>query len=442
MKIIGIIAEYNPFHQGHQYHIEETRRITGADFIIAVMSGDFVQRGEPAVFDKYSRTEMALRGGADLVIELPSLAACGSAEDFAACGVSLLDHMGCVDGICFGSESGDTSALLPIARLLSDEPEAYRLQLKEYLRTGETFPKARELALSDYINSLSSSACDFRNPPVLSHLSEPNNILGIEYLKSLIKRGSSLSAYTVRRKGQGYNDKSKTSPDVFPSASALRSALKAGRHPSTVFPTAAPTVTPTDPAAVSPDDLTTAFPNDLTTAFHYDLTPVFPDDLSQILNWELLRMTESDTNLTCYADLSEDIAARLIRRRLDFTTFSGRIDQLKTRQYTYTRISRALTHLLLGITEGDMQMLRQMDHAPYARILGFRKSSSQLLSELKKQCDLPLITKTADAEKILSTEAFRIFRKDLYASHLYQSVLADKKGTCTPNEYTRSVIII
>lgn len=431
MKIIGIIAEYNPFHQGHQYHIEETRRITGADYIIALMSGDFVQRGEPAVFDKYTRSEMALRGGTDLVIELPSLAACGSAEDFASCGVSLFHHMGCVDGISFGSEHGDITALKQISGLLAEEPEAYRSLLKEYLRRGESFPKARELALTDYISS-----CGISNTweeTVISHpadglhlLSEPNNILGIEYLKALHRRSSTMAAYTVRRIGQGYNDKSAAAPGTFPSASAIRNALKTSWNENKDI-------------SKLPNDIIRSQSHDWSAA---SAVPVFPNDLSAILNWELLRLTEIGEDLTSFSGLSKDIADRLKNKLLDFTSFSGRIDQLKTKQYTYTRLSRALIHLLLNDTEKNYDLLRKLDYAPYIRVLGFRKDASVLLSALKKQSDLPIITKTADASKILSPEAYQVFRKDLYASHLYQTILSEKKGTRISNEYTRSVIII
>ena len=148
MKVVGIIAEYNPFHNGHAWQIREAQRLAGADFCIIAMSGDFVQRGAPAVFDKYTRTRMALCAGADLVLEIPPVFACGSAEDYASCGVALLDRLGIVDALCFGSECGQTKPLMDLARILCREPEAYRKRLKEELKNGLSFPLARQKGIS------------------------------------------------------------------------------------------------------------------------------------------------------------------------------------------------------------------------------------------------------------------------------------------------------
>ena len=166
IKTAGIIAEYNPFHNGHHYQIEQVRRQTGADYVIAVMSGDFVQRGEPAIFDKYTRTNMALRGGADLVVELPTLFATSSAEDFSACGVALLEKLG-TDILCFGSESGNLELLQKAADILVAEPEGWSILLQKYLKQGESYPSARSKACAEYT----------REPELSELLSSPNNIL-------------------------------------------------------------------------------------------------------------------------------------------------------------------------------------------------------------------------------------------------------------------------
>lgn len=225
MKTAGIIAEYNPFHNGHRYQIEELRARTGADFVIIAMSGDFVQRGEPAVFDKYTRTRMALNAGADLVLELPAAFATSSAEDFAACGVALFDKLGVVDLLCFGSECGDVTALEPVARLLAKEPEGYGKLLQERLSKGDSFPKAREWAVTEWMKrEINTDGADMQ-----ALLSSPNNILGIEYMKALIRRGSSIDPYTIQRNGQGYNDSdidAVADGQGFASASAIRKALR------------------------------------------------------------------------------------------------------------------------------------------------------------------------------------------------------------------------
>ena len=183
MKTIGIIAEYNPFHNGHAYQIAELKRKTNADFVVIAMSGDFVQRGAPAIIDKYCRAEMALLCGADLVIELPAVWAVSSAEDFAMAGVTLFDKMGCIDGICFGAESDQLPQLKSIAGVLAEEPDIYRSALSSYLKKGLAFPAARAAALSDYFKS---TGMNF----LISILDTPNNILAVEYLKALKRRNS------------------------------------------------------------------------------------------------------------------------------------------------------------------------------------------------------------------------------------------------------------
>ena len=200
MKVAGIIAEYNPFHKGHQYHIEETRKQTGADYVIAVMSGDYVQRGEPAIADKYMRTRMALSGGADLVIEMPVIYATASAEYFATAGIGILDRLGCVDYLSFGSEWADVEDYSSYATLFLEEPEEYRQILQEQLKRGKSFPEARAFTAGKLLfDSKPETAVEF--------LKEPNHILGLEYIKALRRRNSSIQPITVKRKGNHYHEK-------------------------------------------------------------------------------------------------------------------------------------------------------------------------------------------------------------------------------------------
>lgn len=418
MKTAGIIAEYNPFHNGHQYQINELRARTGADFIIIAMSGNFVQRGEPAVFDKYTRTRMALNAGADLVLELPAAFAVSSAEDFAACGVALFDKLNVVNLLCFGSECGTVAALEPAARLLAEEPESYRILLRKRLSLGDSFPKAREQAVTEWMKEKT----DTDEAALKTLLSSPNNILGMEYMKALLRRGSSIKPYTIQRNGQGYNDSNLDAVadgQTFASASAIRTALRGadftilGQMPGMEI---------TDSAA---------------------WTPVFPDDFSALLNYRLLSLAASGQDLTMFSDVSRELADRIGNRILEPGSYTERIGQLKTRQYTYTRVSRALLHILLGTTTAQIQNYRDRDYAPCARILGFRKSAGPLLAELKKNSRIPLISKVADAEKILTdAQALHSFRYDLYCAHLYQSVVYQKNGLLPRNEYTQPIVII
>ena len=215
MKIVGLITEYNPFHNGHLYHLEQALDITGADAAIALMSGNYVQRGAPAIMPKHLRAQVALEAGVPLVLELPVCYATGSAEYFASGAVSLFQRLGCVDAICFGSECGDYSLLERIAQVTAEEPEEYRFSLQEALREGMSFPLARQMALKQY----------FRDELPSEILEQPNNILGIEYIKALRRQNSPIKAYTIKRKVSGYHDEHLS--ESYSSASAIRRLLEA-----------------------------------------------------------------------------------------------------------------------------------------------------------------------------------------------------------------------
>ena len=424
IKAAGIIAEYNPFHNGHHYQIEEVRRQTGADYVIAAMSGDFVQRGEPAIFDKYTRTRMALQGGADLVVELPALFATSSAEDFASCGVALLEKLG-ADILCFGSESGNLELLQKAADILAVEPEGWNTLLQRYLKQGESYPSARSLAIAEYTGE----------PGLSELLSSPNNILAVEYLKALRKRNSSMTAVTIQREGGGYHDTALYQKDnvsgsqpFFASASALRNQILEKHYAAHAL--AAILATQIPPAAL-----------DALLAEGALAAPLSADDLTNLLNYRLLSAMQAQEDLSRFSDLSPELAARLTKQALQFASFSERIAQLKTKSYTYTRISRALLHLILGMTTEQTAQAKALDYAPYARILGFKKSAGPLLSHLREKSQIPLITKTADAKNILSPEAMSLLETDFYASHVYQSLLASR-GRSIRNEYTKSVIVL
>lgn len=413
MRTAGIITEYNPFHNGHLYHIQKTRELTGADFVVAVMSGDFVQRGAPALLDKYTRTEMALRAGVDLVLELPAVFAVSSAEDFAAAGVALLDKLGITDSLCFGSESGDIRPLSAVADILIRESEKYTEEIKIHLKNGNTFPKARSLA----VNACTEETV---GDGIGGLLNSPNNILGIEYIKALKRRSSSVKAVTVARMGSGYHDETMDGPVC--SATAIRRVLKEGW-------------------ANALCEVETAVPGPV-----FDLIkrscPVFSDDFTDLLNYTLLIAGQQGLRLEEYADVSEDLAARISRMTLDFLPFEERIASLKNRQYTYTRISRALLHIILDIKTEALVRFRAEDYVPYARVLGFRRNSAEVMKEIKRQGDIPLLTKVADAKQLLYGAGIELFEKDLLCSHLYQSVVQRKSGMRLKNEYTRGCVII
>lgn len=453
MKVIGIIAEYNPFHNGHAYQIETIRRQTGADYIVAAMSGDFVQRGTPAVIDKYARTSMALSCGVDLVLELPALWATASAEAFAGAGVMLFEKMGCADGICFGAESGNLPLLLQIADLLAVEPDDYRNALSSYLKGGLSFPAARGKAVCD---CLAEKSTPETIAELESLLREPNNILATEYLKALRRHHSSLTPYLIRRKGAGYHEETvRTAPPADPaaptaSATAIRHLLAAEAvNTGSIRHLPADDTTAHAALAASMPQAALATLTDYLNHF-----PVLTEnDFSAALGYLLLTATKE--RLTATGDCNVEIANRLLKNRHEFSSFSDFCTLNKSRDVTYTRIRRILLHLLLNIGYDDYGLGKSLGYIPYLRILGFRRDAAGLLSALKKSAAVPVIAKLADAADLLSPDAHAVLQKDVFAADLYEQTLVLKKNNechasqatrmsnkITPrSEYTRGIVL-
>lgn len=402
MRVVGLITEYNPFHNGHKYHIEKAKEVAHADFAIVVMSGNFVQRGAPAIMPKHLRAEAALKSGADLVIELPVFYATGTAEQFAYGAVSLLDKLGCVDAICFGSECGEIEPLKSLAKILCDEPAEYKDNLQFNLRLGMSFPLARQKAIQ--------AVCDSSHLAEL--LEQPNNILGIEYLKALYRLRSNIEPLTIRREISHYHDTELQ--EEFSSASALRSTIADGDFAQLYGQI---------PSACMP-----SLEDDYEVRY-----PVYADDFSLLLKYKLLN--ETSTSLTEYADVSEELANRICNRLNDYVSFDQFCELLKTKETTYTRISRALIHILLGVKKSDYHEIE------YARVLGFRSFSSVLLSELKNSSSIPLLTKLGK-DDTLSDLSRNMLENDVFASNLYESVVTEKFKTPFINELQHAIIKI
>jgi predicted nucleotidyltransferase len=433
MKTIGLITEYNPFHNGHKYHIEEAKRMTGADYIIAVMSGSFVQRGTPAIMDKYSRTAMALRNGIDLVLELPVCYATGSAEYFAQGAVALLDQLGVVDAICFGSEAGDISLLSKAADLLLTAPDALEDRLQEQLKEGLSYPVARVRALEHTLMQNGSS-----DAAILTDiLAEPNNILGIEYLKALKKLSSSMEPVTIQRIQAHYHDPVLSSSSesgagqanhpVISSATALRNAIHGiCETPGDALREALESV-PSDVAEYLSDNFQKTY-------------PMTVEDFASIIKYKLLE--EDCTSLTEYQDISPDLAKRL----KNYRNYPGSIAEytlkIKTKNMTLTRINRALIHLLLNIKTEDIKELQAHGYVPYARVLGIRKESSRLLKQIENYGNIPVITKVSRGKQQLDEIGLKLLTKDIFASHLYNQAVYDKYGTALENEYQHGILIL
>ncbi len=497
----GIIAEYNPFHRGHQYHIEETKRRTNAKYIVVAMSGDFVQRGEPALFSKALRARMALLSGADLVLELPAPFATGSAEDFALGAVSLLEGLGCVSFLSFGSESEDLGALTEAARILAEEPPSFSSLLKEKLRLGFSYPQARMAALK----------CSSLSEKGLKAIQEPNGLLGTEYLKAMLRQKSAMEPIAVRRQGLGYHNLE--IPDISPyrrplalkddenlhstgktngpnqpsgsygsnysssgygydcinghgsgygsghsnghsyaSASALRKAVTESlpqirqASPGPAFK-ASQSLLSQIPESLHPFYKAESISENKENGFNEGFFPLCPDDFSALLTCRILECMEKGGDFQEFSDISPELEGRLKGHGLSFLSFSERAKALKTRQYTYTRASRGLLHILLGIRREDMDAWRRSG-CPYARILGFKRQSAPLLRLIKEQGTIPLIAKAADAPENLSGASLRLWERSLYASHVYAAILHQTYASSPSfpkgreNEYGRPLVIL
>lgn len=416
-KTAAIIAEYNPFHNGHAYQIEETKKRTGADRVLVIMSGDFVQRGTPAIFDKYVRTRMALLGGADVVLELPVFYAGASAEYFARGAVRILDALNVVDFLSFGSEDGDISLLSKAARFLSQESGAFQVQLKKGLKKGLPFPVARKEALGTALTS------DPFLSPVADRLQvlldTPNNILAIEYCKALFSMKSRISPLTIKRQGSAYHDTGLT--HSLSSASALRKVLLSPK----TWDTRIQEIGLHQPAPVF------SYMQDILT--HYP--PITEEDFSLVLKYSLMRQNR-DT-LCTLSDVSPELSNRIYKNLDRFCSFSQFAALLKTRDITLTRVNRCLLHSLLSITQEEPAA-----QPSYVRLLGFRKNAAPLLRQIQDSSRIPLITKAADHPRLLSPQACTFFEKDLFASDLYETVLKNKLQEDFVSDLRKSPVIL
>jgi predicted nucleotidyltransferase len=389
MKVAAIIAEYNPFHQGHAFHLKETRAQTGADHVLVVMSGNHVQRGVPAMFDKYTRAQAALQNGADLVLELPPCAATGSAEYFAGGAIDLIHKTGVVTDLCFGSECGDLTQLLKPAQILTDEPERYRELLRTHLKAGEPYPKARALALPEYDPTISGQI-----------LTEPNNLLGIEYLKALCRINSSIQPHTISRKGSGYHTEVLT--DIASASGIRRSILTQNGHLT--------------------EEITSQLPSAELYAAYNGKAPMTEDAYSLLLLEKLRRV--QDEPLTDWFDVTEELSNRIWNCLDDYQSFSQFTDLLKTRNLTRTAVSRALLHILLDI--------RTFEEPQIVRVLGFRRDAAPLLSDLSQKSMLPVST---------SLTQNPVSGEWQYADRLYDSVRSLLHQSPYENEYRRKMLV-
>ena len=362
MRVVGIIAEYNPLHNGHIYHLERARALSGADYCIVVLSGNFVQRGEAACTDKFSRAEWALRAGADLVLEMPSVYAVAPAERFAAGGVRTLNATGVVNDLAFGCEAPDLQTLYQISDIIATEPPALQEAIKKHLALGKSYPRARFDALSEYGVPKS----------MLAAIAQPNNILAVEYLNAIRQYAPTIEPLPIERVGTGYH-----SEDIvgdFASATAIRKAIVEGRS-----------------------EILATIPNFVGGALLYDDQFIIPQEaLSDVMLYAVRRMSPSD--LAAIPDVVEGFENVLYRSVRSARTLSEFYELIKTKRYTLARCKRIVACALLGITSDQVRKLTQSREGSYLKVLGFQKKARPLISEIAKRRTAPLILRNSDLD--------------------------------------------
>ena len=408
-KVLGIIAEYNPFHNGHLYHLQKSLHDTGSSYSIAVISGNFTQRGSTSLVDKWTKTEIALKNGIDLVIELPLLYSISSAENFAEGAIKIFDSLKVVDYISFGSESGDISTLNTVADILYKEPREYKNILSHELGKGLSFPKARENALLMYLKDIRKFS---------SVLSSPNNILGIEYLKALKKYKSNITPVTVERFDSNYNDTSYTGNIA--SATAIRNIVKNGSF----------------------DILRKVIPESTYSILldNVKIGHIIPD--LSVFEREIIYLLRkmSIAEIAELPDVGEGLENAIKNTANSCNSIVEFLNIIKSKRYTNTRLQRILLYTLLGITKKDIALSKKL--TPYIRVLGFNDKGKYLISEISKaNPKLEIIT---SVKKYMDTSNNKnskyMLEKDIWATNVY--TIGFEYDSWNNLDYTHKIIKI
>ena len=408
-RVLGIIAEYNPFHNGHLYHIAKSKQETGAQYVVAVISGNFVQRGNTSIVNKWTKARMALLNGADLVIELPTVYSISSAENFAEGAIKILNSLGIVDTLSFGMEAKDIATLNNIANVLYSEPKEYVTILSHELKKGNSFPKARENALMMYLNDIKRYA---------NVMAGSNNILAIEYLKALKRTKSMINPIGVKREKVLYNDKYIV--DEFASATAIRKMLMTKQLG--------------DISKVMPRNSYLLLGEELKKG-HYVI------DISRFekeIIYNLRKMSLED--ISKLPDVSEGLENSIKNAADSCNTIEELINIVKTKRFTQTRIQRILLYSLLGITKKQMDISRKT--VPYVRVLGFNNKGKELISEMMRLN--PKLNVVTSVKKYIDTVANRNLKEmietDILATNIY--TLGYYSDSYSNLDYTNKIEIL
>lgn len=408
-RVLGIIGEYNPFHNGHLYHMMQSIEQTNANYTICVVSGNFVQRGNTSIIDKWTKAEMALKGGADLVIELPTVYSVSSAENFAEGAVKLLNSLGIVDNIAFGMEAKDISLLNNIATVLYQEPKEYITILNHELSKGISFPKARENAVMIYLNDIKK---------YINVMTSSNNILAIEYLKALKKLRSTMYPVGIPREKVLYNDEFIV--DDFASATAIRRMITRGEYEEI--------------RKVMPKFSYNLLANSVNQGKYVIDLAIFQKEILYILR----KMTVDE--IAQLPDVSEGLENAIKNASDSCNNLMDFISIVKSKRYTQTRIQRILLYILLNITKKDMYISRKT--VPYARILGYSQKGKALISEIyKANPKIALITSVKNFFDSSNNKTYKhMLNKDVLATNIY--TLAYKNDSVANLDYTKKIVTI
>ena len=408
-RVLGIIAEYNPFHNGHLYHIAKSKQETGAEYVIAVISGNFVQRGNTSIINKWKKARMALLNGVDLVIEIPTIYSISSAENFAEGAIKIFNSLGIVDTISFGMESDDISTLNNIANVLYNEPKEYTTILSHELKKGNSYPKARENALLMYLNDIKRYA---------NVMMGSNNILGIEYIKAMRRTKSTITPIGIKREKVLYNDKYIV--DEFASATAIRKMLMTKQL--------------NDISKVMPRNSYLILGEELKNG-HYVV------DLSRFekeIIYTLRKISTAD--IAKLPDVSEGLENSIKNAADSCNTLEELINIVKTKRFTQTRIQRILLYALLGIDKKQMEISKRI--TPYARVLGFNNKGKELISEMMNiNPKLNIVTSVKKyIDAVANKNLKEMLEKDILATNIY--TLGYYSDSYANLDYTNKIEII
>lgn len=386
MNVTGIITEYNPFHKGHAFHLENAKKDTNSTHIICIMSGNFMQRGTPSMIDKWNRAKMAVLNGVDLVIELPTFFSLSSAENFAFGAVNILNKTNIVNSLYFGSEHGNINDLKKISEILVDEPLTYKENLKKNLDLGLPFHKAREKSI---IN-------EFNDPNLEKILSNSNNILGIEYIKALKRLNSRITPVTLTRVGSNYNDKNLSSS--FSSATSIREEFFKSNSIHSIE-----------------NSLPIESFNVIKELKNSNYSFANEESIFEFLKYKLLVCNEDFSNLP---DIGEGLENKILKEICTSNSFKDLIEKVKSKRYAYTRISRILCQIFISLNNYDLDKLK--DDATYIRPLAFNLKGAELLKKIKKESDIEIYTKlpkkisnTSLNLDIAATKAYSLINKSI-----------------------------